>query len=145
MFIGAVPQNDLSVDDYIKNNDDMLENVILLRLYNDYKINEKYVIDNDDFDIVNIKVACDKLLNKFDRLDIDNNNDNNYYSLITYKNMLFNYVNNFNKKDKRKIYDLVCLITTLESYFKLPITFPSSLKDCIDVRINKDYNKRVLK
>ena len=131
--------------DYIKNNDDMLENVILLRLYNDYKINEKYVIDNDDFDIVNIKVACDKLLNKFDRLDIDNNNDNNYYSLITYKNMLFNYVNNFNKKDKRKIYDLVCLITTLESYFKLPITFPSSLKDCIDVRINKDYNKRVLK
>ena len=131
--------------DYIKNNDDMLENVILLRLYNDYKINDKYVIDNDDFDIVNIKVACDKLLNKFDRLDIDNNNDNNYYSLITYKNMLFNYVNNFNKKDKRKIYDLVCLITTLESYFKLPITFPSSLKDCIDVRINKDYNKRVLK
>ena len=131
--------------DYIKNNDDMLENVILLRLYNDYKVNNKYIVDNDDFDIVNIKVACDKLLNKFDRLDIDNNNDNNYYSLITYKNMLFNYVNNFNKKDKRKIYDLVCLITTLESYFKLPITFPSSLKDCIDVRINKDYNKRVLK
>ena len=131
--------------EYIKNNDDMLENVILLRLYNDYKVNNKYIVDNDDFDIVNIKVACDKLLNKFDRLDIDNNNDNNYYSLITYKNMLFNYVNNFNKKDKRKIYDLVCLITTLESYFKLPITFPSSLKDCIDVRINKDYNKRVLK
>ena len=131
--------------DYIKNNDDMLENVILLRLYNDYKVNNKYIVDNDDFDIVNIKVACDKLLNKFDRLDIDNNNDNNYYSLITYKNMLFNYVNNFNKKDKRKIYDLVCLVTTLESYFKLPITFPSSLKDCIDVRINKDYNKRVLK
>ena len=131
--------------DYIKNNDDMLENVILLRLYNDYKVNNKYIVDNDDFDIVNIKVACDKLLNKFDRLDIDNNNDNNYYSLITYKNMLFNYVNNFNKKDKRKIYDLVCLITTLESYFKLPITFPSTLKDCIDVRINKDYNKRVLK
>ena len=131
--------------DYIKNNDDMLENVILLRLYNDYKVNNKYIVDNDDFDIVNIKVACDKLLIKFDRLDIDNNNDNNYYSLITYKNMLFNYVNNFNKKDKRKIYDLVCLITTLESYFKLPITFPSSLKDCIDVRINKDYNKRVLK
>ena len=127
--------------DYIKNNDDMLENVILLRLYNDYKINEKYVIDNDDFDIVNIKVACDKLLNKFDRLDIDNNN----YSLITYKNMLFNYVNNFNKKDKRKIYDLICLVTTLESYFKLPITFPGALKDCIDVMINKDYNKRVLK
>ena len=131
--------------DYIKNNDDMLENVILLRLYNDYKVNNKYIVDNDDFDIVNIKVACDKLLNKFDRLDIHNNNDNNYYSLITYKNMLFNYVNNFNKKDKRKIYDLVCLITTLESYFKLPITFPSTLKDCIDVRINKDYNKRVLK
>ena len=127
--------------DYIKNNDDMLENVILLRLYNDYKVNNKYIVDNDDFDIVNIKVACDKLLYKFDRLDIDNN----YYSLITYKNMLFNYVNNFNKKDKRKIYDLVCLVTTLESYFKLPITFPSSLKDCIDVRINKDYNKRVLK
>ena len=127
--------------DYIKNNDDMLENVILLRLYNDYKVNNKYIVDNDDFDIVNIKVACDKLLNKFDRLDIDNN----YYSLITYKNMLFNYVNNFNKKDKRKIYDLICLVTTLESYFKLPITFPSSLKDCIDVRINKDYNKRVLK
>lgn len=131
--------------DYIKNNDDMLENVILLRLYNDYKVNDKYIVDNDDYNIVDIKVACDKLLNKFDRLDIDNNNDNNYYSLITYKNMLFNYVNNFNKKDKRKIYDLVCLITTLESYFKLPITFPSSLKDCIDVRINKDYNKRVLK
>ena len=127
--------------DYIKNNDDMLENVILLRLYNDYKVNNKYIVDNYDFDIVNIKVACDKLLNKFDRLDIDNND----YSLITYKNMLFNYVNNFNKKDKRKIYDLVCLVTTLESYFKLPITFPSSLKDCIDVRINKDYNKRVLK
>ena len=131
--------------DYIKNNDDMLENVILLRLYNDYKVNDKYIVDNDDYNIVDIKVACDKLLNKFDRLDIDNNNDNNYYSLITYKNMLFNYVNNFNKKDKRKIYDLVCLVTTLESYFKLPITFPSSLKDCIDVRINKDYNKRVLK
>ena len=127
--------------DYIKNNDDMLENVILLRLYNDYKVNNKYIVDNDDFDIVNIKVACDKLLNKFNRLDIDNND----YSLITYKNMLFNYVNNFNKKDKRKIYDLICLVTTLESYFKLPITFPSSLKDCLDVRINKDYNKRVLK
>ena len=55
------------------------------------------------------------------------------------------YLPRFNKKDKRKIYDLICLVTTLESYFKLPITFPSSLKDCIDVRINKDYNKRVLK
>lgn len=147
-----VVSNDI-VFNYVKNNNDLFKNILILRLYDEYKKNVK-LENNEDYDFVNvlnINVAYNNIKNVLDdknlKIDYYLYNDKIKGSIQMYSNMLASYINNFDKKNSKKTEDIVELITILECLLKLPISFPSSVSVCIEKFINekKIENKGKLK
>lgn len=124
----------------IQENDDIVENSLILRLYDEYEKND---IEKSDE-----KVSLAKIQNAYNRISINIENmkinDKLSSKIMMYYIILKSDMDNFSIKDKKNIEKTVDLITILEALLKLDITFINNVENCLEKQLYKEKtNKRM--
>ncbi len=125
---------------YILNGSDVLKDVLLLRLYEDYITYKDVPSNKKDISLAKYKNAENIINSKIKHIEEDSDY---YYNCqviddIKKKQLVFNNsMIKFSLKDKDKLRRIEEMITILESYLKLPITFNDRIENCLEHETDK--------
>ena len=121
------------------------DKVLLLRLYEEYK---RQKLDTTAPTLIKMMNAYDNINKKIKNL---NKREDYYYSqdvnneIIKLSKLLDSCMLNYNIKNKKQLQKTIDLITYLESFLKLDISFRDDLEHCIESIIEKNrHNSKKL-
>lgn len=131
--------------DDLENNDNITYQVLLLRLYDEY---QKKETDLKSPQLIKIQNAYTIINNKLQTLD----KREDYYQseeimneILKQSKILDNSMLNCKIQNKEQIQKIIDLITILECYLKLNVSFKDNLEHCIKITLekNKKHQKKV--
>lgn len=130
--------------DDLENNDNITYQVLLLRLYDEY---QKKETDLKSPQLIKIQNAYTIINNKLQTLD----KREDYYQseeimneILKQSKILDNSMLNCKIQNKEQIQKIIDLITILECYLKLNVSFKDNLEHCIKITLekNKKHQKK---
>ena len=134
-----MPINFEDVLNTIQENDDVVENSLILRLYDEYEKNDVEK-SNEKITIIKINNAYNRISAKIKELKVM---DPFSERIAKYYIILRTDMDNFSINDRKNIERVLNLITILEALLKLDITFISNVENCLEKELEKKkVNKR---
>jgi len=133
--------NEIELEDLVlgklANENDFSKNVILIRLYDEYQKNKIKL--ESDITLLSLKNSYTNIINKINILSLDDGFYNEYTLKCIKDNLLKlkMYFESFELNNTKKVKECINVITTLECLLKLPVSFPSSLYDCLKKELKK--------
>ena len=128
-----MPINFEDVLNTIQENDDIVENSLILRLYDEYEKNDVEK-SNEKITIIKINNAYNRISAKIKELKVM---DSFSERISKYYIILRTDMDNFSINDRKNIERVLNLITILEALLKLDITFISNVENCLEKELEK--------
>lgn len=132
----------------ITNNQNRIENVILIRLYEEYLYQQEMKNKtNKCITAIDIIVAYENIEKEFNKKikkqipPFDNNET--YEKAREYYLILQDNINNFKFNNKTKVNNTIMYITYLELLMNIPVTFDTKIMDLLDKKIEEYKPKKI--